>query len=565
MLVDAEKYTLTMCSQETSGADENTRPMSELIEKIGSDAICTAITIENIEYHCKQEYSNKPYLMFQIVRNFIKTLSSDDPTYLHFYLARQAILAVDEKLINDTDIIDQLARELIKQAKIFYAQLIIPEPLKHFFDDKNTIFTIEECPEYINELFIENACFSWDKKWANILKNNGYSREEFIDALAERKNRFKQYKEDDRIAIGFWVNLNSELDKPFFHSDAFIILAETLLRNKILNRIEFKNKNVSAITTTVFKPIAQIQSQSADLKNNDDSISFYHKGQLAAQIELVMIPAENLQLILNGAKELNSLCTFRFLRFLITETFELKASGNSDFRILRFPGAAKEIAARLGLKSSTDIEKIKSIIHALDHFKFRFVGSNGVELVSRLISLGTIAAQSRFSRQEGYEITVLPPLLPYRINEERNAGIRESFLIPILVKEPSFIGHSMYHARLCILQLMILEEFVNQAVTLEKDGFIKLSHDKWIEFFHRCKLPIEYPSKSKKGKTYLEDIRNEWIGKNGWLELMGSNTEFYTLKGEDKALKFIKELGKKRQSQSDRALSAMHKSNKKCK
>ena len=527
--------------------------MFDIINNVDDKSSKAIMTSEQIRSEIKFDLPNELGTIIQLILNFISSLATVDPTTIHFAIARAAIKSAKESLLDDTSVVDSLSRRLVEFCNVLKLNFTkaLPKEITEQIENANKQAQSEKFPhgsgrqplsfktiELNKDIsFKKDGMFLLDKLFLETLKNTGPqgkdASKEHAGLLREKFIQFSSQKKEQN-PLTFWFNIKSLTpENPFYLSPALIAAATFLYRDVIEKKIKFKEKNPEGLTTNIYTAIVNMALGENDSMKERPQIKIYNKFNVVGNIDTVIIPATLIESVRNGAASFNSLTALRLLEFLIRRTYSEMIKGNSDFRILKFPGGAKEIAEKLKLVSNKDITKIKNLLHAWNHLTF-----HSPKITSRLLSLGTCKARSRFSHQEGYEITVLSPLLPYRIYEEKNG-----FIIPLL-REPPFIGHRSFHARQKILQWKITEEFVNQSNKLTINDFVFINSDKWIDLVHSCNVP----------ERMIPAIQKSWTGEKGFLERKDTNS--YTLKGEDKALEFLKEQGFHRNRQSQRGIKS---------
>jgi len=529
----------------------------KIINAIGLDSYNSLLAIECIKRELTLNGDHKSHITFQLIKNLIVVLSTQDPTTMHYDIVRAMLNnqyeenKVDEHIKNDTHIVDILARSLVNHCKELGNRFIFPKEFNEIYTScKNAFDTaepessnsdplVEILPipfpsEELEKTFELNNMFLWDKIFLEFVTELcGSSKNKTITSLkAFLEQKYRNFKDEQKSSIYFWINKND----PIYISNAIKLLAEVIWEKEVKIKSAFGLKNPPGLTTNVQRPISEMLSPRTEIEKNEKTIQLYYDKKLLGSIDLHAFPSRIMMSLIKGVEDFKKLTAIRLLSFFIQRCYEEKKKGNPDYRILKFPGGATEIAKCLGIKSRDEISNIKTIMLALDHFKFF-----GTTITSRLISLGICKPNSPYSHQDGYEITVLSPLLPYRIFEEK-----EGFVIPLL-KEPPLIGHRKYHARLYLLQWKIAEEFVKQSVKLSKNGFIEITEDMFKEFLYEVDIP----------EKMLPIIMSEWTGEDGILKQI--SIDQYTLKNEQKALAFLKEQGHGRQINSMKGFASARK------
>lgn len=525
-----------------------TKDALDLINIIGLEAYNAILLIEHIKKESNLEHAQQPHVFYQLIHGLLSALITENPNHMHYDIINKAIEEEKPEWIENTSIRDQTARELIKQIQKLKFNIKLPKnfevivtPITKGFNQESKNHNI---PVYTNSLdiislgfydpeieksFESKNMFIWDqallKSFENLGKNGVVTSKNAIDNC---KQQLQIFKKEQTNPLSHWFNSSDE--KPFYLSKALVTLAKVILKDTILPKENFARNNPSGITTNVQDPIMKMLSTRSEFKNNE---LLYDKRIVVGSIES---PSSIMEQLSKGVAGFKSLTAIKLLRFFIQKCHDQVKSGCSEWRTIKFPGGAQEIAQCLGVKSNDEIKRIKEIINALDHFKF-----SGENITSRLISVGTCKPTSIFSKQPGYEITVLSPLLPYRIFEEDNG-----FIIPLL-QEPTLFGHRSFHARLHLLQWKIAEEFVIQSRSLAQDGYIEITDQKLKELLHACDLP----------EKMLYPLKSTWTAENDMLKEIAPSK--YTLNRDEKALRFLEAGGIHRNIQSIRGVASAKK------
>ena len=126
------------------------RTLLEIIEAFGDEEINAIMVAAQIKCEIKFEddpRNRNPYILFQYIKGFISALCTIDPTKVHYDIVRETIKRVDERLLNDTGLIDMMARKLIEFCKNLNARLQPPKTFQDLL--KNSKRTEEEVLELI--------------------------------------------------------------------------------------------------------------------------------------------------------------------------------------------------------------------------------------------------------------------------------------------------------------------------------------------------------------------------------------------------------------------------------
>jgi len=79
---------------------------------------CRFSTIEN-----GVKNANKPHTFCQLLKNFLETIRSENPTTLHYDIVKTALNHLDKAALKNEQAVDMLARELVKACFILDEQL----------------------------------------------------------------------------------------------------------------------------------------------------------------------------------------------------------------------------------------------------------------------------------------------------------------------------------------------------------------------------------------------------------------------------------------------------------
>ena len=70
--------------------------------------------------------ADKPHTFFQLLKNFLETIRSQDPHTFHYDIARNALNSIDNEIAQNEKAIDMLARELVKACGKLNGRLKMP-------------------------------------------------------------------------------------------------------------------------------------------------------------------------------------------------------------------------------------------------------------------------------------------------------------------------------------------------------------------------------------------------------------------------------------------------------
>lgn len=488
---------------------------------------------------------NKPHLFCQIIKNFIFTISTQDPSHFHFVIAREALTRIDKKELENAQTVDLLARSLVEICNKLNRNMRLTEQLdkliselreKYPKEDVSYYIDFAECPEandeFEKQFFRKNGISIWDDIYFKILRSIGPEGKKTAKEVLEKINKKNEKWDQD-----FWFG-NPAHGDPFSNSTALIILASVLWEDNVKKRINFSNKNVPALTTSIQTSIFQMLAPKNKVVEHNDHLQVYHQESLLGTVAIPTIPQNIISTVFNGVQKFNTVTGHRLTRLLVVNAFKQKINGNSDYRVLKLDRGVSDIADELCLNGKKHITNLKEILHAMAYFEFR-----GHQLTGNLIQLSKYNSPITGRKSEGYLITIGTPLLPHQTYEASKNGSC-NLLIPLL-RDPPLVGSSRSHAGQYLLQMNLMGEFSKNSVQLATFGAIQIPQKKLQEFAQACGLTPEA----------LIRIIDRWTqdGDDGakFIELV--EDDYYTLGPEhQKALEFLKRQGELRIKQSSR-------------
>ena len=493
------------------------------------------------------EKQQKPHLFIQIVKNFLFSISSQDPNTFHQDIARMSLSTTSEDKQDDSAI-DLLAREILKECKNLEKKLRIPDVLQNYkkqakekdlYKDEKISYYLDfiDFPEanedFEKQFFEKNGLSIWDNKYLKLLNSYG----------PEGKKRSKEFSNKLKQCEGGWnrqfwfKNPDISGGERFFHSPAIIILGCVLWEDVVKRRWNLKVKHVAALTTSVQDPISKILAPKNRVIERGNDIQIFHKDSLLGFVQVPTVPQNIISTVFNGMQKLNTVTGHRFIRYLVMSAFDRLVQGHSDHRVLELDRGASEIAELLGLNSNVHKTDIKEIIHAMAHCFFPDPQING-----NLIQLSKYTSPKTKRKDEGYLITVGTPLLPYNTFETIKNGAC-GLLIPLL-KDPPLVGSSRSHAGQYLIQMALMGEFSRQSVQFYKEGVIQITEKQLQQFAQACGLTPEV----------LIKIIDRWTqdGNDGAKFLERVDNDFFTLGIEyKKEAAFLKKQGELRVNRSN--------------
>lgn len=530
---------------------ETYKPSGELVDELVQAAfdpqtLDMAYRFKIIEYNL--QYARKPHVFSQLLKYFLSALSSEDPTHFHFDIARRALAIIDKDYLTNDQAVDMLARELVKSCNKLNKRMRVPECIAISKRDCEKLaqdrlgpepacLSLNEFPEAnaeFEEQFFSNGLSKWDEIYLKVLSSCG------LTGRKQAKEQTKKLKQNEEgWDQAFWFRKSdADAGTRFFHSPAFLGLAGTLWDDVVKRRVTFAAREVPALTTSVHDPVVKILSPHNQVVARVDQVQLFHQDTLLGAYSIAAIPQNIIGPVFNGIKKLNTVTGHRLTRHLVQSAFTQIANGHSDHRVMKLDRGASEIAERLGLTGNRVLETIKEIIHAMAYFEF-----TGPILTGNLILLSKYTSPITGRQDEGWLVTVGPPLLPYQTFEAYKKG-ECGLLIPLLT-DPPLVGANQFHGGQYLLQMEVMAEFSKQSALFAQEGAVEISEDRWGELANSCGL----------SKEILRKVHDRWTqdGDDGGQFLNEVGDGFYTLGTEyNKALEFLNRQGQIRIQNSNR-------------
>lgn len=177
--------------------------------------------------------ANKPHTFFQLLKNFLETIKSQDPTQFHYDIARYALHIIDKEVVKNEEAIDLLARELLKACDRLDRQLKMPTSFAKLikYDQRrpnDPYLLIIELPKALialEELFFGSVQLAiWDIEYLTLLSSIGSTgKVQSTEILKQFLNMATKWN------ARFWFQEHDlENGARFFHTPAFYCLAAVL-------------------------------------------------------------------------------------------------------------------------------------------------------------------------------------------------------------------------------------------------------------------------------------------------------------------------------------------------
>jgi hypothetical protein len=497
---------------------------NQILRIVEDEATHIVIALDTINMLLQHKVQLKENLLSSM-KSLISALATQDPNKLHYNNVRSEIEEIKKETIvqgkkkgwnNKTLInalensitVDQLARSLVEFCKA----------LKIKFSQTS------------NDEIESDQMFIWDKICLDVLDSYGKEGKKAKEQLRPYcQSIFEEFKAKGFYSYNMWIDLSSSPETPTYLSKFLKIFVSVFWEEKIKPKVNYAANNPAGTTTNVTPSLSKILSPRNTIKKtSNDELQLYDKNTFLGNVKIAAVDSRMLERLMeDGIKYLSSLSAVKLIRHFIKETHEQYVKGNPNYSSLEFPGRGQQVAKCLGLKSGKDVTTINALILLFDNLKFTLPG-----ITSRLISVADCMPNSRYSTKGGWLITVLPPLMPNYIFTDKGC-----FIIPLL-NEPPLIGPNQYHARQYILQWKITEEFSKQSADLARSGWITITKKMWDEWLYTVEIP----------EKYFHELHKAITGVNGYLEVI--DTDCYSLKNEERSLKFLKAQGRRRLSGS---------------
>lgn len=529
----------------------------ELIRAIGLEAYNAVLIFENIKREITLlDGQKKLHIYYQLIKGFIYALATQDYSYMHVYMAKECL----KNKTDDPKAADILARELNNYLKILRIKVKPPEKFKQLLQQTVDAINVASDPKYSDtaldilfidpldpeddaiteNTFIQRDLFIIDKYFMQLLKEIGKKGEKIAKEILPHR------KERARDPLSFWINFpTTDENTPIYWSPVIQILTDAIWFDRVEKNIKFGQENVTALTKPVLNEITAILSPLNQVTRHEEEqiIKVVNQQIIIGSALIPAISPTLINCVFKGATKLNTVTGHRLIRHFPIAAFNAKATGISDYRVIKYERGATELAERLGLHGKQHVSNIKEIIHAMAYIEFKQDRISG-----NLIQLSKVISASTY-RREAYVITVGTPLLPYQTFED--GGL----LIPLL-KDPPLVNPNQYHAHQYLLQMEIMTVFSNKSVDLAIRKCIEISPEEWEAIALSCGIP----------KELLKRILDRWTQDGNdapkFLEHIEGN--FYTLGNEHrKELDFLRKQGEKRKSQSIRGLISAQRKNSK--
>lgn len=490
--------------------------------------------------------AERPHVWMQYLKKFLHLVSTKDPFWFHFDIARKVLEKNGCSTDQDNKFLDLLARKFLETCCDLKNKMIHPENITNMFgeelNENHTNFAglelicIDDDGECDQE-FLKNGLFIWDRIYLEVLGETGTEGKKIAKWLEEEEeqlpNYYKTYFEgENKEAIKmFWFQTEDKSTEPF-HSRAFLILCNTIWIDQIKPSWEKQLKYVPAITkavlvTTIKPPLSK--NCRIEVSEENKITCYSEQGRPVAIVPCV--DKKFVNLICKGLGAFSSLTGHKLFRWQVRTGFENWADLVEDIRLISTTGGYEGIANLIGCggskKSPTEV---KSILYAQAHGQFQYPqGGSGNMIILR--------EMDKLRNGEPTKINIIlgEMLLPNFTHMLPHGEKRR--LVPI-TDLPPLIGSKNTYAAQAMLQLLILEEFSNHSDDLFERRSIPITVNKWEELAQEAKLPKSALLRVISGWIEGDLFTKPFLDKQGTEYTLGSTysnvTNFLERQGEQR-------------------------------
>lgn len=531
--------------------NQPTEAVKKQVDEIGLELFNLLQDYEHIKKEIQLDGSKKPHVAWQLIKAFLATLATKTPNSIHYTIVGETLKSLNSEHKDDNHAISILVGIFHDYCKKLNATLQPPKEFSLLLNETkkiadqacdniiNTSLDIIEIPYNdkdglnLEEIFEKKGMFVCDYTLLKIISSTGVAGKKTSNELIKkRKKKWEDSKSIGESPINFWLNKDH-----IYQSPALKILVEVILKDKVLKKINLREKHVPAITKGDNQSIMHILSPYNIITQTDQQIKVYDQEKsLLATISIPTVHQDVLKIVAMGVNQLNTLIAHRFIRYIPRMCFSQMTDGIGDYRVIRRERGWSEIAEHLQLTNRQHISRLKQVGYAMAYCEWDASLFSG-----NLLSIKRDKSDIT-KRWEALEITAGTMLLPYRACELFKNG-DSNLLIPIL-EDPPLVGANQYHAGQFLFQMQIISEFSRQSIELYKHGFIELPPDKWEKSAQACGI-----------EPILKKVQDRWTqdGDDGPKLLEKIDQNFYTLgKAHEKVLKFLIEQGSIRSKNSER-------------
>jgi len=349
--------------------DEQSKNAYERI--YGKKTLALAHILRCIELETSKE-NTPPHVLSQLIKSFFGAIKSQDPLAFHHDLARR-ILEIEHKIKEiPSKSVDLLAREICKAFndignKLFPIQWILEteeylvQTAKESGAGDSVLNIIEtENPYADKECFTEKGVFKPLSIYMTSVKLMGVKGK-------EQAKRIK--KMDVGASSEFWFKSKGRKENEhFFHSAAFLGVAQILWADKVKERITFDVKYPPCTVKPTWEVLSSILSAKRDTSSNTDTINLVKGIDIVGTIDIPLVLTTLRDKVFRGAGKINTVVGHKALRYAVSLPFEQKLRGVADFRVREFEGGFVELGEEMGINSSKkQLAELREIFYALKH------------------------------------------------------------------------------------------------------------------------------------------------------------------------------------------------------
>lgn len=520
--------------------------LSQLVESYKESYCCSTL---DIAYRLRIIEDNlndaaKPHVQFQMVKRFLEVISTKDPALFHFDIARLTLSKIAPEVLENDHAVDMLAREFLKKCALLHRMIKWPPGILHFLksceEDAEKVagyascFQIATFPKaeesFEKQFFVEGHTL-WDQAYLEMLKTIGKNGREITKTISKNLQ--------NQLDLAFWFcTPDPTLGVQYFHSPAFIGLAEILWEDICKLSIEKHKHTVAALTksiiTTTIQPLMSKELEIKTIHEKKTVECYESKGSLLCTVACV--DPEFMKQICKGIKFFPSITGQRLLRWQVNTGYQNWKNNCENPALICTHGGYRGIAQAIGANPQNNPEvigQVRAILQVEAFCKFTFPdGSTGNLIGIREIEKHKNGEPSKIN------ITLGDVLLPNYGQLLAKGDPRR--LIPIPAELPPLIGSRNTHSAQGMLQLLILNEFSHQSKRLVENGSVYIPLDKWEEFARQVKLPLkclpevikEWTNEDIHTTAFLEQQGDEYI----LTPAFASVNDFFTYQGKQRAL-----------------------------
>jgi hypothetical protein len=486
-------------SVETYGFVMDEQLKEKFASVYGQKALELAHLLHCIESELRSREETPPHILYQLIRNFLCAVHSQDPIQFHHDLAKKTLEKEFDGKPVDSGIVDLLARELCNKLNEIGVKIFPIQWMERYGKEFECKVTEKEAESSVlNILEVEGPqanvdCF--DKK-GEFIPMKVYLK--FLESTGQRgKAVAKKMRDVEAQAdVDFWFELHGKEAKlSFFHSPAFLGIARILWEDKVKKRVFFDRKYPPTIIKPNFDKVTSLLRAKPDRKvyeegNSSKALNLTKDTDVIGRIDFTLVPEPFAKQVFKGAGKFNTVVGHKTIRYAANIPFEQKLQGIPDFRVKQFDGGFAEWGEQIGLTNNRQVDELREIAYAMKHLDIAIAGSSQVTK-GRLIDIAHFRSE-KTGREDGLILTVLPTLFGYgAITASGN------LLIPMATLAPPAQGvvPNQYRGDLYYLQMILLGDISDKSIEYSQHGCVKLSDEEWASLLKRANIPFKHKPK----------------------------------------------------------------------